>query len=68
MLANISGTEKDTENLRIPNERSCFQLSNGALNVSVAVIELMKLIHKRGAAVFQKLTITFSKAISSKPR
>ena len=67
ILSNISGTKKDTENLRIPNERYCLQLSNDGLYVSVALIVLMVYLRKRGGAILQKLTLTFLKGISSKP-
>ena len=40
ILANISGTRWDTETFYLPNERSCFQFSNGGLKFSVALVGL----------------------------
>ena len=37
VLAYISRTRKDTEKLHPPNERSCLQLSNGVLNIFLAL-------------------------------
>ena len=38
--AYISGTSEDTENLHLPNEKYCLQLSNGVLEVSIALLVL----------------------------